>query len=104
MTGFAFDAKAELRHVREGLILPTPPTVPTDHPNWVAKVGTVGKVGMVRAFDPQLPPLELELYAARVSALSDTDGVARTPEAIEAVWDWAEALAREKNLTIKKGS
>ncbi|KGK79777.1 hypothetical protein PM03_03575 [Thalassobacter stenotrophicus] len=62
---------------------------------------------MVRAFDPQLPPhepaRELELYAARVSALADTDGVARTPEAIEAVWDWAEALAREKNLTIKKG-
>lgn len=43
---------------------------------------------------------------ARATALADTDGVARSPEAIEAIWDWALALAREtkckKPIDIKK--
>jgi hypothetical protein len=37
------------------------------------------------------------LFAAHVAALAETDGVARSPEAIEAVWDWALALARENS-------
>ena len=39
---------------------------------------------------------ELESAAAnRMRKLADPDGVSRTAEAIEAVWDWAEALAKK---------
>lgn len=38
----------------------------------------------------------LEKVAAnRMRKLADPDGISRTPEAIEAVWDWAEALAKK---------
>lgn len=37
-----------------------------------------------------------------MDALADADGVARTPEAIEAVWDWAEALARQYSTERKE--
>ena len=40
--------------------------------------------------------------AATAATLSDPDGVARTPEAIEAVWDWAEALARQNTTPTTK--
>ena len=48
-------------------------------------------------------PLARDVAAAKATAdaLADPDGVARTPEAIEAVWDWAEALARHYTTTRK---
>lgn len=41
--------------------------------------------------------LSRRFFAAQAAAMADTDGVARSPEAIEAVWDWALAIAREKS-------
>ena len=41
--------------------------------------------------------LSRRFFAAQAAAMADTDVVARTPEAIEAVWDWALAIAREKS-------
>lgn len=38
---------------------------------------------------------DLAFHEARVAALADPDGIARTPEAIDAVWDHAAAMARE---------
>ncbi|WP_146193215.1 hypothetical protein [Salibaculum griseiflavum] len=105
MTVFAFDARAALQQARKSRALPTPPTLPTDRAAEGEKVGTVGKVGTVRASDPEIPPderiLDLDHHASRIAALADPDGVARTPEAIAAVWDWAEALARQTPTTRK---
>lgn len=42
-----------------------------------------------------ITPDELAFHEARVAALADPDGIARTPEAIDAVWDHAAAMARE---------
>ncbi len=56
MTGFAFDAKAALHQARKRRDLPTIPTIPTDHPAGAERVGTVGKVGAVRASDPEITP------------------------------------------------
>jgi hypothetical protein len=101
MTGFAFDAKAALHQARERRDLPTLSTLPTDHPAGGERVGTVGKVGTARASDPESTPddpvRDLDFHASRIAALADPDGVARTPEAIEAVWDHAEAMARGAN-------
>ncbi|MCO0611697.1 hypothetical protein M8756_00110 [Lutimaribacter sp. EGI FJ00015] len=51
----------------------------------------------MRASDHEVTPEELArdlaFHKARIAALADPDGVARTPEAIEAVWDHAEAMA-----------
>ena len=44
-------------------------------------------------------PLARDVAAA--NALAEADGVARTPEAIEAVWDWAEVRARHHTSTRK---
>jgi hypothetical protein len=48
-------------------------------------------------------PLARDVAAAKAkaNALAGADGVARTPEAIEAVWDWAEARARHHTSTRK---
>lgn len=76
---------------------PAGPTGPTenDEPDIVQAV----RAAFELAYDPYT---RLSKACARVAALSDPDGVARTPEAIEAVWDWAEAhagpLKQEQNI------
>ena len=67
---------------------PTGPTGPTanDVPDVVRAV--------LAAFEPvDDPRTRLDAARARVARLADPDGVARSPEGIEAVWDEAEALA-----------
>ena len=67
---------------------PTGPTGPTanDMPDVVRAV--------LAAFEPADDPrTRLDAARARVARLADPDGVARSPEGIEAVWDEAEALA-----------
>ena len=44
---------------------------------------------------------DLAFYASRFAWLADPDGVARTREAIDVVWDWAEALAKQSGQTSK---
>ena len=46
---------------------------------------------------PTNPHCYVAAAKATAATLSDPDGVARTSEAIEAVWDWAETLAHEYN-------
>lgn len=63
---------------------PTKPTIPS--PEGVLSEKSVLSEG---ANDT-----DLAFHEARVAALADPDGIARTPEAIDAVWDHAAAMAR----------
>jgi len=77
-------------------------------PSWreVNSVNSVNSDGQAIDPAPHNVPFDEQACALRVkqiaipernptTALADADGVARSPEAIEAVWDWAEALAHE---------
>jgi hypothetical protein len=94
MTGFAFDAKAALHQARKCRGLPTVPTLPTDHPAGAEKVGTVGKVGMVRASDPEITPDELahDIFEER-AAIREYDGEQDRAEAEAAAWIEARRAA-----------
>ncbi|WP_143529966.1 hypothetical protein [Salibaculum halophilum] len=97
MTGFAFDAKAALERAQNRQTRPNLPNRPNRSASEGAGLGGLGRLGAVRASDPEVTPddpaRDLDFHAARIAALADPDGVARTPEAIAAVWDHAEAMA-----------
>ncbi|NHQ74196.1 hypothetical protein HAT86_06920 [Roseovarius gahaiensis] len=92
MNVFAFDAKAALQQARKK----SSPSYTSN--SSYGSPAEVGKVGTIRAPDTKTIPVDqlhnLAAIAARVASLADPDGVARSPEAIDAVWDWAEEVAR----------
>lgn len=94
MSGFAFDAKVTLHKARERRGLPTLPTLPTDHPAGAEKVGTVGRVGTVRASDPEMTPevLARDLYEER-AAIRQFDGGQDRETAERAAWSEARHAA-----------
>src|SRR6056297_2867320 len=97
MTAFSFDAKAALQDAKRSRRFPTVPTVPTlptDRQAEGGKVGTVGTVGTVRVSEREPAPAAPDDPIAL-----DPDGVARTPEAIEAVWSDAVRRAVEFRRT-----
>ncbi len=83
MTVFQFDAKASLARARVGKIRPNRPNRPNQKPDEDHGIGGLGRLGTVTGENQTLP---------------DPDGVARTPAAIEAVWDDALRRAREFRL------
>ena len=91
MSGFAFDAKAALHQARKCRGLPT---LPTDHPAGAEKVGTVGKVGTVRASDPEMTPDELarDVFEER-AAIRQFDGGQDRETAERAAWPEARRAA-----------
>ncbi len=105
MTGFSFDAKAALEAARKLRDHPNRPIRPNPCDARGAGLGAFGRLGTgwVPVFEISPEGLTRDLYEERAAALADPDGVARTPEAIEAVWDAAAAMARnhhhERNLT-----
>ena len=94
MTGFAFDAKAALHQAQKCGRLPTLPSLPTDHPAGAEKVGTVGKVGTVRASDPEMTPDELarDVFEER-AAIRQFDGGQDRETAERAAWSEARRAA-----------
>ena len=92
MTAFRFDAGAALRKAREGRLVPNTPNSPNPVPPASSRLGRLGRLGQERS--------HLDAARAHIACLADADGIARSDAAIEAVWDWAEALARQ-NVTRK---
>jgi hypothetical protein len=94
MSGFAFDAKAALHQARKCRGLPTLPTLPTDHPAGAEKVGTVGKVGTVRASDLEMTPDECarDTFEER-AAIPEHDGGQDRKTAERAAWPEARRAA-----------
>lgn len=89
-----FDAHARLAAIQRGqpATPATSATNTTQRPPNVAEVaGVATQVGST--LNDKLMR-ELGRCAKRITDLADPDGVARSPEAIEAVWDHAEVLAR----------
>ncbi len=99
MSGFAFDAKAALHEARERRGLPTLPTLPTDRHAGAEKAGSVGKVGTVRASDPEMTPDELarDLHEERAT-IRQFDGGQDRAEAERAAWPEARHAAGSTGL------
>lgn len=93
-----FDAHARLAEI-QGRQPATPATSATNTTQRPPNVAEVAGVATQAGCDPNDELIRnLERCAEHITDLADPDGVARSTEAIEAVWDHAEVLARVQRV------
>ena len=94
MTGFVFDAKAALEAARKGRTCPNRPNLPNRSAPEGTGLGGLGRLGTVRASDPEMTPEELahDIYEER-AAIREFCGGQERDEAERVAWQEARQAA-----------
>lgn len=111
MTAFSFDAKAALERAQNRQPLPNRPNRPNPRASAGAGLGGFGRLGMVRAPDPEMTPEELarDIFEER-AAIREFDGGQDRETAERMAWSearyaahkpdtWAPEAATERTTT-----